>query len=128
MSGLEGLDLSQIPAGTPPPGVIPNFVNPDTKANAVTAVSVVMMTITALMVSARLWSNFSSMRKFYVDDCRSSNFQNLHSTDAIQTFVLSRLSWLSLTLDLFFLVRRTFAIVLTISRPHDKQDVLANRR
>ena len=64
-----GTDLSTIPAGIPPPGVIPNFVNPPSLVPAVFGINITFMVITAIFVSARLTVNLTSKRKTGIDDC-----------------------------------------------------------
>ena len=65
-----GTDLSTIPAGIPPPGVIPNFVNPPSLAPAVLGINITFMVITAIFVSARLTVNLTRKRKTGIDDCK----------------------------------------------------------
>ena len=64
-----GTDLSTIPAGVPPPGVIPNFVNPPSLAPTVLGINITFMVITTIFVSARLTVNLRRERKTGIDDC-----------------------------------------------------------
>ncbi|KAM6477264.1 hypothetical protein HDV62DRAFT_373269 [Trichoderma sp. SZMC 28011] len=57
-----GVDLCQIPASLPPPGVVPNFVDPESLAGAIIAVSVVMLTWSTTFVAARLWMNWRNLK------------------------------------------------------------------
>lgn len=66
---LKGLDFSKIPITIPPPGVTPNFVNPQTIAPAIVAIGVVMAILTVSFVLLRLYSNHHAKRKFGIDDC-----------------------------------------------------------
>lgn len=68
-----GTDLSKIPAGIPPPGVIPNFVNPPSLAPVVLGINITFMVITAVFVSARLTVNLTRKRKTGIDDCKSTS-------------------------------------------------------
>ena len=56
-----GIDLSQIPSGQPPDGVQSNFVDPPTLGSALIGISVVMMSIAAVIVTTRVVAN---ARKF----------------------------------------------------------------
>ena len=51
-----GIDLSIVPALAPPPGVVPNFVNPVSRANTVFAANGVVTAIMLLFVFARLFA------------------------------------------------------------------------
>lgn len=66
---LQGLDFSKVPISIPPPGVTPNFDNPQTIAGAILIIGVVMIVLTVSFVMLRLYSNHSSSRKFSLDDC-----------------------------------------------------------
>lgn len=59
----SGVDLCQVPAAMPPPGVVPNFVNPASLATAIIAVSVVMLTISTIFLAARVVTNFPKYNK-----------------------------------------------------------------
>ncbi|KAL6875001.1 hypothetical protein J3F83DRAFT_535429 [Trichoderma novae-zelandiae] len=66
MSSLQlppGVDLCLVPAALPPPGVIPNFVNPTSLAPAIIAVSVVMLTVSTVFLAARVLTNFPKYNK-----------------------------------------------------------------
>lgn len=66
---LKGLDFSKIPISMPPPGVIPNFDNPQTIAPAILTIGIVMVILTVSFVALRLYSNHHALRKYGVDDC-----------------------------------------------------------
>lgn len=70
----EQVTVSGIPAGKPPPGISPNFVNPQTLAPAMLAVSIVMMTWALLFVIFRLYANFHGPRGLGIDDCKTCVF------------------------------------------------------
>ena len=63
------LDYSKIPSAAPPPGVIPNFVNPETNAPMTTIVITILLPLTLLFVSMRVYSNLWVSHKFYKSDC-----------------------------------------------------------
>lgn len=66
------LDYSKIPSAAPPPGVIPNFVNPVTNAPMTTIVITILLPLTLLFVSMRVYSNLWVSHKFLKSDCRCS--------------------------------------------------------
>ncbi|KAK8113133.1 hypothetical protein PG984_013659 [Apiospora sp. TS-2023a] len=51
------IDLCQIPAGTPPEGVAPNFVNPTTLTPALVSVGVVLGVISTVFCAGRIYVN-----------------------------------------------------------------------
>ena len=53
-----GVDLCLVPAAMPPPGVVPNFDNPESLATANIAVTVVMLTISTIFLAVRVFTNF----------------------------------------------------------------------
>ncbi|KAJ4861648.1 hypothetical protein T069G_02602 [Trichoderma breve] len=57
-----GTDLCQLPAAMPPPGVVPNFVDPESLAPALIAVSAVMLTWSTIFIAARLWMNWRDLK------------------------------------------------------------------
>ena len=61
---------------TPPPGITPNFVDPQTLAPTILAVSVVMMIWVLLFVIIRLYANFHAPRGLGIDDCKTCSIQS----------------------------------------------------
>ncbi|KAM0802371.1 hypothetical protein BDR22DRAFT_887605 [Usnea florida] len=68
MSSVPNASSVEIPAGIPPPGVIPNFINPPTLVPTIIAFSVVMITWTLSFVLIRLYANFHAPRGLGIDD------------------------------------------------------------
>jgi hypothetical protein len=64
-----GIDLSQIPALQPPPGVVPNFIDPYTRGPMFIALSAVAIGIMYLFVVARFYCKFSLRHAVTWDDC-----------------------------------------------------------
>lgn len=64
-------DLTNTPAGAPPPGQVTNFVNPPSQQGVIIAVSVVMMIFTLLAVSLRLFASFRVTRAPGAEDCEN---------------------------------------------------------
>ncbi|KAI0896232.1 hypothetical protein F4806DRAFT_54309 [Annulohypoxylon nitens] len=58
-----GTDLCATPAGQPPDGSPPNFNNPESLSTATLAVGCVMVTLTTIFVSARIWINWGKLRR-----------------------------------------------------------------
>ena len=64
-----GVPLSQIPAGAPPKGVTPNFVNPPSLERLVISIGAVMTPLTLCFVITRTYLAFQSKRKLVLDEC-----------------------------------------------------------
>lgn len=70
------IDLSQIPAYPPPPGVVSNFVNPPSLATAIIVTSSVMVGVMVLCVAARMYAKAVVTHTVGWDDCES---RKIHS-------------------------------------------------
>ncbi|KAL8952791.1 MAG: hypothetical protein Q9222_001295 [Ikaeria aurantiellina] len=53
-----GVPLSMVPAGKPPPGVTPNLIDPPNLEAVTIGIGVLMIVLTAIVVSARLYTTF----------------------------------------------------------------------
>ena len=53
----------------PPPGVVPDFVHPVSRAHQVIVVTVVFLTLAALMVMLRMYTRWFITRAVGYDDC-----------------------------------------------------------
>ena len=62
-------DPSQIPALEPPPGVIPNLIDPYTRGPLLLALTAVSIGIMFLFVIARFYYKICIQRKSSWDDC-----------------------------------------------------------
>lgn len=71
------MDLCAIPAGKPPDGVTPNFVNPPSLAPAMIAVTATLSTISVLITAGRLYVN---KRRLHASDCKSGCFRTVQFT------------------------------------------------
>lgn len=67
-SVLATLDLTQVPAAMPPPGVMPNFDNPHSLKGELLIINVVFTTLTAIFVAIRLYSRGFISKQFGLDD------------------------------------------------------------
>lgn len=63
------MDSSEIPAGKPPSGVVPNFVNPPTNAVIIRATAITGAVLVVCFVTVRVLTNMQSPRKLGWDDC-----------------------------------------------------------
>ena len=63
------MDLAQLPAGIPPPGVVPNFKNPPSLAQPIIAVHAVFLSLAVLFVALRLYTKIFLTRLLRWDDC-----------------------------------------------------------
>ncbi|KAF7502448.1 hypothetical protein GJ744_005794 [Endocarpon pusillum] len=82
------MDLTKTPSGPPPPGVIPNFVDPPTNAHISVIVLSIMLSLMLIFVLLRVYSNFWISHRFAIsdyacilttvgDELQSRNFANL---------------------------------------------------
>ena len=62
--------LATMPAAPPPPGQVTNFVDPPSRQAAIIGVSAMMMVLTLLFVSLRLYSTFRITRSRGLEDCK----------------------------------------------------------
>lgn len=62
------MDLSQIPAGQPPEGVTPNFVDPPSLATLYRVIIWVFMPLMSAFVAVRLGTRLRQMHKLVADD------------------------------------------------------------
>ncbi len=69
LANLTMAQLAHIPAGVPPPGVIPNLVNPYSEGYILITVGTIMMGIMFVFVAMRLFVRLKIQRKFTPDDC-----------------------------------------------------------
>ena len=60
--------MAQTPAAPPPPGVKPNFINPETSAPQWTAAILVVTILMLSVLGARLYSKVRVIKKVGVDD------------------------------------------------------------
>lgn len=64
-----GFDLSKIPAAPPPPGVIPNFVDPPSLANMPRIFTYVTLPPMILFLAMRMYVRIFVTHKIGLDDC-----------------------------------------------------------
>lgn len=66
---MDLTNLGNLPSAPPPPGVIPNFVNPETRAPILKIVTSIMLPLMMVFVLLRLYSNIWISRKLEKSDC-----------------------------------------------------------
>ena len=62
------IDYAHTPALPPPPGVTPNFVDPESQANLFVSVTAVCIALMLPIVIMRLYSRVCITRSFAIDD------------------------------------------------------------
>lgn len=65
------LSLADVPAAPPPPGVIPNYVNPYSEGSVLIIVGSIFVAIMLLFVSVRIYTKVKIVGKSSPDDCMS---------------------------------------------------------
>jgi hypothetical protein len=75
-----------IGAAEPPPGVVPNFVNPDSIGYRIIILNAAMLTLSTLFVSLRLLTRIYIIRTMCADDCMFLPVLCCTSTDCVQIF------------------------------------------
>lgn len=80
---MESLDLNVLPAMIPPPGVVPNFVDPDSEAPLAIAlgVPILFMILTSLALLARLFTKFKIIHQIHTEDCMNGSRNSCASAD-----------------------------------------------
>lgn len=71
LSMLSPEELAQLPGAQPPPGIIPNFVDPESCGNAVFAGLAISSALMALFVILRMYTKITIKRSHSWEDCRS---------------------------------------------------------
>lgn len=66
---MSGLNLSETPSGVPPPGVIPNFVNPPTRAPIANVFVSVTLALMIIFVAFRFYADVWVLRKLEKAGC-----------------------------------------------------------
>ena len=71
LANLTPAELAQTPALMPPPGVVPNFINPPGTLEAVTnATMAICFALTTVFVLVRLLTKYCVDRGFQWEDCQ----------------------------------------------------------
>ena len=67
-SALEDPAFLELPVQTPPPGVIPNFSNPENQGSKLTVVGAVLLTFVIIALTNRAYTKIHIVQKFSWDD------------------------------------------------------------
>jgi hypothetical protein len=57
----------------PPPGVTPNFVNPQSNGYQIIIAGIVLPVVMLPFLGARLYAKYNLLKKIHYDDCKSSS-------------------------------------------------------
>ena len=71
--------LDEIPAAPPPPGVIPNFINPKNQESAMNATLIICLSIATVCVWLRVYTKLMISKSHGYDDCEPSLLLSCHS-------------------------------------------------
>lgn len=67
-SALQDPAILELPALPPPPGVIPNFTNPESKGESLIIPGAILLTLVIIAVANRAYTKLCIIRKFSWDD------------------------------------------------------------
>ena len=67
-SALQDPAVLQIPALPPPPGVTPNFTNPENKGQSLVVAGAILLTFVVIMLANRAYTKLCIVRKTSWDD------------------------------------------------------------
>ena len=62
--------LANLPAAPPPPGIIPNFVDPPTRVPVIVALEAVFITLMLLTVAMRIYVRLRVTKVWGFEDCK----------------------------------------------------------
>ena len=62
-------ELMTIPAGTPPPGIKPDFADPPTRVPVILGVSITFFVLAIFCVSIRIYTKLAVVKNWKWDDC-----------------------------------------------------------
>ena len=63
------MDHEFVPAGPPPPGVVPNLEHPDSYASVAVGTMSTLVVVTVIAMTTRLFTKFYIIGKVAFDDC-----------------------------------------------------------
>lgn len=78
------MDMSKTPAAPPPPGVTPNFDNPEGSEYEIYSISIALCLTATLTLMGRLYTRAVILRAVGLDDCKCCQWwdRSVHGTDA----------------------------------------------
>ena len=69
MSSNTSVDIYTTPAGVPPPGVIPNLVNPFYLRTDYLVTHIICLAVSTIAVALRVFTKLYLMKQFRAEDC-----------------------------------------------------------
>lgn len=84
---MDSVDPNLIPALTPPEGVTPNFVDPETYVYLPLVFSFVCLALATIMLAARLFTRLVIMKKMAWEDCTLYLVSSVPITDKQDTLL-----------------------------------------
>lgn len=60
--------LDSLPGGSPPPGVVPDFENPESRVPAIVGVEAAFTAIALIVISIRMYTKLAVMKAWKWDD------------------------------------------------------------
>ena len=87
MSALQDPAVLQLPALDPPPGIIPNFANPENKGPTLIVVGALLLVLVIISLANRAYTKLLIVRKTSWDDLTIS----LSALGAIVTYIICTL-------------------------------------
>ena len=100
MSSRLGVTLDRVPGLQPPPGVTPNFVNPENYQNTLIAALTIFLPIATIITAAKLYTGAFIVKSIAWEDCK-------YSLPLLEKHLLIRLQ--------MFLLQHGYGITYTIS-------------
>lgn len=70
MSLPSSVPLDRVPGLEPPPGVVPNFVNPENYQNKIIACLTVFLAIATIFTAAKLYTKAVIVKSIAWEDCK----------------------------------------------------------
>jgi len=67
----DSMQLENLPAAKPPPGIVPNFVDPYSSGPILISVGSVFVVIMLAFVCVRIYTKVRIVRRSSLDDCKS---------------------------------------------------------
>ena len=90
MESLSARSLDNTPAAPPPPGVIPNLINPQNLSVASNATVITCLVATTIFVWLRVYTKLRIYKSHGYEDCKAKSllFGPIHLADICQTRLL----------------------------------------
>ena len=91
LTSQELATISNIPVQVPPPGIIPNFDNPDSNSKTFFIVTSILLVLTILLIVNRFYVKTYIIRKYTTDDCEFVDTFNKKFADTVKSLALLQL-------------------------------------